>query len=47
MEFNFTDKSIEELEARKAELLTAIDEDGADIDAIDAEYALLVIEITL
>lgn len=45
MEFNFTDKSIEELEARKAELLTAIDADGADIDAIDAEARAIKAEI--
>ena len=45
MEFNFTDKSIKELEARKAELLTAIDADGADIDAIDAEARAIKAEI--
>lgn len=35
--FNFVDKTVEDLEARKAELLAAMDADGADIDAIDAE----------
>ena len=39
MEFNFAEKTIEEMEARKAELLTAIDADGADIDA-DARTVL-------
>lgn len=45
MEYNFTEKSIEEMEARKAELLTAIDADGADIDAIDAEARAIKAEI--
>ena len=45
MEFNFTDKSIDELEARKAELLTALDAEGADIDAIDAEARAIKAEI--
>lgn len=45
MEFNFVEKSIEEMEARKAELLTAIDADGADIDAIDAEARAIKAEI--
>ena len=35
--FNFVNMTVEDLEARKAELLTAMDADGADIDAIDAE----------
>ena len=45
MEFNFAEKTIEEMEARKAELLTAIDADGADIDAIDAEARAIKAEI--
>ena len=45
MEFNLTDKTIEELETRKAELLTAIDADDADIDAIDAEARAIKAEI--
>lgn len=35
--FNFVNMTVDDLEARKAELLTAMDADGADIDAIDAE----------
>lgn len=45
MEYNFAEKTIEEMEARKAELLTAIDADGADIDAIDAEARAIKAEI--
>lgn len=45
MEFNFAEKTIEELEARKAELLTALDAEGADIDAIDAEARAIKAEI--
>lgn len=45
MDFNLTEMSIEELEARKAELLTALDADGADIDAIDAEARAIKAEI--
>lgn len=45
MEFNFAEKTIEEMEARKEELLTAIDADGADIDAIDAEARAIKAEI--
>lgn len=45
MEFNFTEKTVEELEARKAELLTALDADGADVDAIDAEARAIKAEI--
>ena len=45
MNFNLTEMSIEELETRKAELLTALDADGADIDAIDAEARAIKAEI--
>lgn len=45
MDFNLTEMSIEELETRKAELLTALDADGADIDAIDAEARAIKAEI--
>lgn len=42
---DFTTMSMEELEARKAELLAAIDAEGADIDAIDTEARALKAEI--
>lgn len=45
MEFNLSEKTVEEMEARKAELLTALDADGADIDAIDAEARAIKAEL--
>lgn len=45
MEFDFTTMTIEDLEARKAELLTAIDAEGADIDAIDQEARAIKAEL--
>lgn len=45
MEFNFAEKSVEDLEARKAELLTALDAEGADIDAIEAEARAIKAEL--
>lgn len=43
--FNFVNMTVDDLEARKAELLTAMDADGADIDAIDAEARAIKAEI--
>lgn len=45
MDFNLSEKTIEEMEARKAELLAALDTDGADVDAIDAEARAIKAEI--
>lgn len=45
MDFNLSEKTIEEMEARKAELLAALDVDGADIDAIDAEARAIKAEL--
>lgn len=45
MDFNLSEKTVEEMEARKAELLAALDADGADIDAIDAEARAIKAEI--
>ena len=45
MDFNLSEKTVEEMEARKAELLAALDTDGADVDAIDAEARAIKAEI--
>ena len=45
MEFNFSEMTIEDLETRKAELLSAVDAEGADIDAIDTEARAIKAEL--
>ena len=45
MDFNLSEKTVEEMEARKAELLAALDADGADVDAIHAEARAIKAEI--
>ena len=37
MEFDFTEKTVAELETRKAEIRTEIETEGADLDALEAE----------
>ena len=45
MEFNFTDKTIEEMEARKAEIAQLVETDGADLDALTEEVRAINTEL--
>lgn len=45
MEFNFTDKTIEEMEARKAEISQLVETDGADLDALTEEVRAINTEL--
>ena len=45
MDFNLSEKTVDELEARKSELLVEVDAEGADIDAIDAEARAIKAEL--
>ena len=45
MEFNFTEKTIEEMEARKAEISQLVETDGADLDALTEEVRAINTEL--
>lgn len=45
MEFNFTEKTIEEMEARKAEIAQLVETDGADLDALTEEVRAINTEL--
>lgn len=45
MEFNFTEKTVAELETRKAEIRTEVETEGADLDALEAEARAINAEI--
>lgn len=45
MEFNFTDKTIDEMEARKAEIAQLVETDGADLDALTEEVRAINTEL--
>ena len=45
MEFDFKDKTIEDLETRKAEIVSELDNEGADLDALENEARAIKEEI--
>ena len=45
MEFDFKDKSIEDLETRKSEIVAELDNEGADLDALEAEARAIKAEM--
>ena len=45
MEFDFKDKTIEDLETRKAEIFAETDNEGADLDALEAEARAIKAEM--